>query len=105
MPSSQPSQPPLETFPNQFPDREYEIEILGWKTKPDSAADPSHVGKTLTFVSQSADGINRMKSMRIWSADGPGAWLTHQRPQGPRTAIAEEAAEDLTVTTVRRDDD
>jgi hypothetical protein len=85
--------------------REYEIEILGWKTKPDSAADPSHVGKTLTFVSQAADGINRMKSMRIWSADGPGAWLTHQRPRGPRTAVVDEAAEDLTVKTVAGDDD
>ena len=46
--------------------------------------DQDHVGTTLTLVADSGAGISRVKSMRIWSTDGPGAWLTHQRPGGPR---------------------
>jgi hypothetical protein len=76
------------------------LEITGHKTKPDRAADPHHEGKVVTFVTQSAENISRVKSMRIWGADQPGAWLTHARPGGPRAVVVEEAAEDLTATTL-----
>lgn len=79
--------------------RKYELEITGWKTTPNDAASLEHVGTSVAFVKQSADNINRMKSMRIWSADGPGAWLTHRRPGGRRARIVAEAEEDLTATT------
>jgi hypothetical protein len=84
--------------------RQYVVEIIEWKTKPDQAADPVHVGRTLTFVKASADGISRVKSRRIWKTDGPGAWLTHRKPGGPRNVVVEEAAEDLTVTTLDSND-
>lgn len=75
--------------------RVFEVWIEGWKTKPDRANDPSHVGRNVVFVTNSAHQINRLKSQRIWSADTPGSWLTHARPQGPRTRIEEDLAENL----------
>jgi hypothetical protein len=75
--------------------REFEIWITGWKTKPDKANDPSHIGKEVVFVSNSAHQISRIKSQRIWSTDTPGAWLTHARPQGPRAVLEGDLSETL----------
>jgi hypothetical protein len=76
--------------------REFEVWITEWKTKPDKANDPSiHKGKTIVMVGSSAHQINRLKSQRIWSANTPGSWLTHARPQGPRTIIESDLAEPL----------
>lgn len=77
-----------------------EVEITGWKTTPDSAVAPEHVGRTITFVAASGASISRMKSGRIWDATGPGAWLTHARPGGPRANMPPEVAEDLATTTL-----
>ena len=75
--------------------RVFDVLITGWKTKPDKANDPSHVGKKVVFVTNSADQIDRIKSQRIWSADTPGSWLTHHRPEGPRARLEAALAEDL----------
>lgn len=75
--------------------RRVAVEITGWKTKPDRAADPSHVGQPVMFASNPAYGINRMKSRRVWERDVPGAWLTHARPRGPRARVPDEVAEDI----------
>lgn len=82
---------------DELPDgrREFEVLIEGWKTKPDRANDPKHVGTEVVFVTNSAHEINRRKSQRIWSADTPGAWLTHARPAGPRARLEEDLAENL----------
>ena len=75
--------------------RVFEVWITGWKTKPDKANDPIRVGKEVVFVTNSAHQISRIKSQRIWSANTPGSWLTHARPQGPRTRIEEDLAEPI----------
>lgn len=75
--------------------RRFEVWITGWKTKPDQANEPAHVGRTVVFVTNSAHQISRLKSQRIWSADTPGAWLTHARPSGPRTRLEQDLAEDV----------
>jgi len=83
--------------------RVFEVEITGWKTRPrgpegasiPAANDPCLVGREVGIVKNSAEGINRRKSQRIWSADVPGGWLTHSRPAGPRAFVVHEAAEDL----------
>jgi hypothetical protein len=81
----------IETGPDGT--RIFEVLITGAKTKPDLAVHPSHVGRNVVFVTNSAHEINRRKSQRVWRRDTPGAWLTHARPKGPRTVINEEAAE------------
>jgi hypothetical protein len=76
--------------------REFEVWITEGKTTPDKANDPSiHKGNDVVMVKSSAHQINRRKSQRIWSATTPGAWLTHARPQGPRTKIETDLAEAL----------
>lgn len=82
--------------------RTFEVEVIQWKTKPQSAPpgtlsaiDPTLVGTEVGLVRHSDGQISRMKSYRIWSTDNPGSWLTHARPAGPRTAVVPEAAEDL----------
>jgi hypothetical protein len=79
--------------------RRFEVRITGWTTKPDRAADPKHVGRHVVIVPNSAEGINRRKSQRVWSADTPGAWLTQARPQGLRAQLEEDLAEDLDSVT------
>ncbi len=79
--------------------RRFEVRITRWTTKPDRAADPMHVGRHVVIVPNSAAGMNRRKSQRVWSADTPGAWLTHARPQGPRAQLEEDLAEDLDSIT------
>ena len=64
-----------------------------------AATDTGYEGTHVTFVKNSAEGINRLKSQRIWSADGPGAWLTHAKPAGPRSRMPLETAENLEDAT------
>ena len=81
--------------------RTFEVLITGWKTKPKAApqelhaADTAYEGTSVTFVKNSSEGINRMKSRRIWAGDTPGGWLTHARPEGPRAKQPMESAEDI----------
>ena len=79
--------------------RRFEVWINGWKTKPDRANDPSHVGRTIVFVNNSAHQISRIKSQRIWSTDTPGAWLTHARAHGPRNRLEQDLSEDVASIT------
>ena len=86
--------------------RTFEIEITGWKTRPQSApqgtlaaTDSTLVGHQVGFVKSSASGISRTKSIRIWSANNPGSWLTHARPAGPRTTMAPDVGEDIASIT------
>lgn len=84
--------------------REYELEIMAGKTVPDDACDTARVGVDVAFVRESAHSINRMKSYRIWNHQGPGAWLTHRRPGGPRMRVPEEAAEKVILTAEGNDE-
>ncbi len=93
--------------------REFELEIIGWKTIPRAAPpgllradDDQLIGTNATFVKNSAEGINRRKSQRVWSANVPGAWLTHARPKGPKATLPLETAEDLqSINPIMRDTD
>ena len=42
-----------------------------------------------------ASGLARVKSQRVWNRTGPGAWLTHQAPRGPKADLPAEVAEDM----------
>jgi hypothetical protein len=58
--------------------------------------DKQWIGEEIAFVSASGDGISRAKSFAVWKAkEGPGAWLTHSRPAGPRAVIPEEDVDDV----------
>ena len=53
-------------------------------------------GEKIGFVQASGDGIARSKSFKVWTAkSGPGSWLTHSRPGGPRAAVAEDDVDDV----------
>jgi hypothetical protein len=61
------------------------VEIDNWKkARPEEgapAADAaSLVGTQVTLVDAGVVGISKRKSMRVWDASGPGAWLTHAAP-------------------------
>jgi len=61
------------------------VEIDGWKRaraeEGAPAADSTALeGTELTLVELGAVGISQRKSMRVWDASGPGAWLTHAAP-------------------------
>ena len=86
--------------------RLFEIEITGWKTRPQSAppgtlaaTDRTLIGSQVGFVRRSASGISRTKSFRIWAKDNPGSWLTHAQPAGPRTTMAPDVGEDIASIT------
>jgi hypothetical protein len=79
-----------------------EVEVIGLKTQPRdgqrgvrSGDDPKLVGEVITLVPASTEGMLRRKSMKIWSRNTPGSWLTHSKPSGPRTELPTESAEDL----------
>ena len=65
--------------------RTFTIEIEGWKlARPKegipSADAPSLEGSQVILVDSGVVGISRRKSMKVWDASGPGAWLTHAAP-------------------------
>jgi hypothetical protein len=79
-----------------------EVEVIGLKTKPRDgrrqileACDRRLVGKIVTLVPASTEGMLRRKSQKIWSRNTPGSWLTHSKPSGPRTNLPAEIADDL----------
>lgn len=79
-----------------------EVEVIGLKTKPRdgrsdvrASDDPKLVGREVTLVPASTEGMLRRKSQKIWSRDTPGAWLTHSKPSGPRADLPAEAADDV----------
>jgi hypothetical protein len=65
--------------------RTFQVEIDGWKmARPKEgicAADaPSLEGTEVVLVDSGVVGISKRKSMKVWDASGPGAWLTHAAP-------------------------
>ena len=61
------------------------VEIDGWKkARPDQGAPAADaaalVGTEVILVDAGVVGISKRKSMRVWDASGPGAWLTHAAP-------------------------
>jgi hypothetical protein len=81
----------------------FELEITNLKTAIDGGtgrdsmrpADRRWIGERISFVRASGDGISRAKSRKVWKARwGPGAWLTHSRPTGIRSLVAQDDADD-----------
>jgi hypothetical protein len=63
--------------------RTIEVEIDGWKkARPDApAADAKELeGTRVVLANAGVVGISKRKSMSVWNASGPGAWLTHAAP-------------------------
>lgn len=61
------------------------VEIADGLTKtavPDLpvAKDPAWVGRKVRFLDKAVVGLSSRKGMKVWSADGPGSWLTHAAP-------------------------
>jgi hypothetical protein len=72
-----------------------EIEITGWKKKPDArrhpqfagvpaAADSSLEGEYVTLLPSSLGRMSRLKRKRVRDEAGPGAWVTHGAGRAPR---------------------
>ena len=66
------------------------------KAKPQFSAphdrppvDQQMIGHEVALVRTSMDGISRRKAGRVWSAEGPGAWLTHGRAGGVNALVAD----------------
>jgi hypothetical protein len=69
------------------------VEIDGWKkARPEQAAPAADsaalVGTEVILVDSGVLGISKRKSMRVWDASGPGAWLTHAAPPPEPSAQA-----------------
>lgn len=63
-----------------------EVEIVGRKTASTGyahGASPSLVGQSVVLIPQADGNLARIKSGRVWAADGAGAWLTHGGPMPP----------------------
>ena len=69
--------------------------------QPPTGPDPDLVGEVVTLVPESAEGLSRRKSQKIWTRDVPGSWLTHSRAGGAKTDLPAEAAEDLDTVAAR----
>lgn len=76
------------------PVRRIEVEIDGWKRKPNPAQYPEYadalaandVGyedSSILLISSGLGGIGARKSKRVYDDSGVGAWLTHGRGQAP----------------------
>jgi hypothetical protein len=77
--------------------RRLEVEINGWKRKPDAArypdyadalaaADRGHIGQPVVLLPSALAGIGVLKSRRVREAIGPGTWLTHGTGTPPSRA-------------------
>ncbi|OFW60371.1 MAG: hypothetical protein A2133_07275 [Actinobacteria bacterium RBG_16_64_13] len=83
--------------------RRYEVEITEWKTEqrlPGRRRIPHAASETLQdtrviLLKHVASGLARVKSQRVWNRTGPGAWLTHQAPRGPKSDLPTEIGEDM----------
>jgi hypothetical protein len=67
--------------------RVIEVEITGQKTGLKGyvhAADRSLEGSAVALIASSMADLTKMKSFRVWRADGAGAWLTHGRTDPPQ---------------------
>lgn len=66
--------------------RVLEVEITGQKTgqKYVHAADRSQEGTSVALIASSMADLTKMKSFRVWNAEGAGAWLTHGRTDPPQ---------------------
>jgi len=93
--------------------RRYEVVITNWllekrlpgrRVIPHAASD-SLVGKEVGLFADVARGLSRVKSRRLWNRSGPGAWLTHQVPRGPKAELPEEVGEDIKAITVALEGD
>jgi hypothetical protein len=79
--------------------RVLEVQIDGWKrARPDEgalSADAKELeGTSVVLASAGVVGISKRKSMAVWDASGPGAWLTHAAPP-PEAAPAAPVEGDL----------
>ena len=94
---------------DQLPDgrRRYEVVITNWlldkrlpgrRVIPHAASD-SLVGEEVSLFADVASGLSRVKSKRLWDRTGPGAWLTHQVPRGPRADLPEDVGENINAIT------
>lgn len=91
----------LDPLPNGR--RRYEVEITEWKTEQrlpgrrriPHAASEALQGTEVTLLKHVPSGLARVKSQRVWDRKGPGAWLTHRVPRGPRADLPAEVAEDM----------
>jgi hypothetical protein len=85
----------------------FALHVTEHHTKPDSrgctAGDRRLVGRKISLVKATMDGIARRKSQAIWKADGPGAWITHAIPKNLAMDLPDEVTEDLDqIKTGRR---
>ncbi len=67
--------------------RVLELEVRGQKTDRGGyvhAADAGFVGETVALFGSNMADLTKLKSMRVWKADSPGAWLTHGQSTPPQ---------------------
>lgn len=90
----------IRSIENQGDLRTIVVEITGIKTKrglpdqPNADDVAALVGTTVTFIDDAGAGLSKIKAIRVGSADGPGAWLTHSAPP-PEPAPATTIRPDL----------
>jgi hypothetical protein len=78
-------------------ERVVEVEIDGWKKARENApaADAKELeGTRVVLANAGVVGISKRKSMGVWDASGPGAWLTHAAPP-PEPSVAPPITGDL----------
>jgi hypothetical protein len=73
---------------------EIELEVIGAKKEykdergrmQPAANSKAFIGDELTLVPVPFDQISRRKNTKIWNAQGPGAWITHAKPEAAKSA-------------------
>jgi len=56
------------------------------------ASSREYEGQEMTLVPVSMDQLSRLKNKKIWGTAGPGAWITHAAPAGPKTRLPKDVA-------------
>jgi hypothetical protein len=75
----------VRTIVTEGGQRAIQVEIDGWKkARPDDGApaadDKVLEGTRVVLANAGVVGISKRKSISVWNASGPGAWLTHAAP-------------------------
>jgi len=85
--------------------REFRVAIKSTGAARQAATSQANVSEEIVIINDSSLGILGYKIARMDNDPGPGEWLTHCTPGGPRSRVVAEAAQDPSSGPPGDDDD
>ena len=85
--------------------REFRVAIKSTGAARQAATSQANVSEEIVIINDSSLGILGYKIARMDNDPGPGEWLTHRTPGGPRSRVVAEAAQDPSSGPPGDDDD